>query len=137
MIRTQARVEKVYKEIEKAGCVASAVIAERLRIGHNELFYVLRKLRQEGRVESVNFGRVALWCTSRAAAEEVLSRLAEALKSLLCGRSRFATPKKALQLVTKDPELCQPVVEAFPICPYTAAGAAALVAALALKRRRK
>ncbi len=36
-------------------------------------------------------------------------------------------------------ELCQPTVEAFPISPYTAAGAAAVAtaAALALKRRRK
>ena len=34
-------------------------------------------------------------------------------------------------------ELCQPTVEAPPISPYTAAGAVALVAAFALKRRRK
>ena len=34
-------------------------------------------------------------------------------------------------------ELCQPAVEAFPISPYTAAGAAAPVAALALKKRKK
>jgi hypothetical protein len=34
-------------------------------------------------------------------------------------------------------ELCQPTVEAPPISPYTAAGAGALVAAFALKRRRK
>jgi hypothetical protein len=34
-------------------------------------------------------------------------------------------------------ELCQPAVEAPPISPYTAAGAAAPAAALALKKRRK
>jgi len=34
-------------------------------------------------------------------------------------------------------ELCQPTVEAFPISPYTAAGAAAPAAALALKKRKK
>jgi ribosomal protein S25 len=83
MIRAQIRVEKVYKEVEKAGCVASAVIAERLRIGRNELFYALRKLRQEGRVEAVSLGRIALWCVSRTAAEEILSKLADALKRLL------------------------------------------------------
>lgn len=104
MRRAQIRVEKVYKEIEKAGCVASAVLAERLRIGRNELFYILRRLRQVGRVESVNLGKISLWCTSRAAAEEVWSKLEEALKSLLCGRGRFTTPKKALPLVTKAPE---------------------------------
>jgi hypothetical protein len=101
MIRMRA--EKVYKEIEKVGCVASAVIAERLRISHNELFYVLRRLRQEGRVEAVSLGRTFLWCVSRAAAEEVLARLEEALKRVLRGR-KFATPQKVLDLVTKDPE---------------------------------
>jgi|GEM_PF-3031093 hypothetical protein len=97
-------VKKVFKEIERAGCITSSAVAERLRIGRNELFYVLRRLRQEGRVEVVSLGRVALWCTSRAAAEEVLSRLTEALKSLLCRRNRFATPKEALQSIAEDKE---------------------------------
>ena len=96
-------VEKVFKEIERAGCITSSAVAERLRIGRNELFYVLRRLRQEGRVEAVSLGRVALWCTSRAAAEEVLARLEEALKRVLHGR-KFATPQKVLHLITKDPE---------------------------------
>jgi hypothetical protein len=103
MKRAQMRAEKVYKEIEKAGCVASAVIAERLRIGRNELFYVLRKLRKEGRVETVSLGRTFLWCVSRAAAEEVLAELTETLKRVLRGR-KLATPQKALDLIRADPE---------------------------------
>jgi hypothetical protein len=103
MIRTQTRVEKVYKEIEKAGCVTSSALMEQLQITYDELFYVLRKLRQEGRVGVVSLGRVSLWCISRAAAEEVLSRLEEALKRALGGR-KFATPQKVLDLITKDPE---------------------------------
>ncbi len=103
--RTLARAEKVYREIEEAGCLTSAAIAERLRAAHNELFYVLRMLRQEGRVEAVNLGRISLWCTSRAAAEEVLAKLTEALKALLCRRGRFATPKEAIQLAAEDKEM--------------------------------
>jgi DNA-binding transcriptional regulator YhcF (GntR family) len=102
VIRAQIRVEKVYKEVEKAGCVASAVIAERLRIDRNKLLYALRKLRQEGRVEAVSLGKTFLWCASRKAAEEVLAELTEALKKLLCGR--YATPQKALDLIRADPE---------------------------------
>jgi hypothetical protein len=119
MIRTQIRVEKVYKEIEKAGCVASAVLAERLRIGRNELFYILRKLRQEGRIEAVSLGRVALWCTSRAAAEEVLAKLEEALKRALRGR-KFATPQKVLDLITKDPEARRLFTRHIPLRPNPA-----------------
>ena len=98
------RTEKIYREIEEAGCATFLALMERLCITHNELFYVLRRLRQEGRVEAVNLGRVALWCASRAAAEGVLSRLTEALKNLLCGRVKFATPKKALRFIAEDKE---------------------------------
>ncbi len=82
--RTLIREEKVYREIEEAGCVAFSVLMERLQTTRSKLFYVLDQLRQEGRVGSIILGRVALWCTSRAAAEEVLSKLSEALKRLLC-----------------------------------------------------
>jgi len=61
-------------------------------------------LRREGRVAPAGLGRVSLWCASRAAAEEVLAKLAEALKTLLCRRGRFATPKGALQHVAEDKE---------------------------------
>jgi hypothetical protein len=75
-----------------------------VRARHGELFYVLRTLRQEGRIEAANLGRISLWCTSRAAAEEVLAKLTEVLKSLLCGRIGFATPKEALRFITEDKE---------------------------------
>jgi hypothetical protein len=61
-------------------------------------------LRREGCVALANLGRVSLWCASRAAAEEVAAKLAEALKALLCRRGRFATPREALQLVAEDKE---------------------------------
>jgi len=97
--------EKIYREIEEARCATFSVLMEQLRATRTELFYVLDKLRQEGRVEAVNLSRVALWRASRAAAEEVLSRLTEALKSLLCGRAKFATPKEALQYIAEDKEV--------------------------------
>ena len=102
--RTLARAEKICREIEEAGCLMSAVIRERLNIEHNELFYVLMKLRQGGLVEPISFSRVVFWCTSRTAAEEVLAKLVEALKKLLCGRAKYATPGEALQLIAKDKE---------------------------------
>jgi len=104
-IKTLMRTEKICRQIEEAGCLMFSILMERLRATRTELFYVLDKLRQEGRVEAVNLGRVVLWCASRAAAEEVLSRLTEALKSLLCGRIKFATPKDALRLVAEDKEM--------------------------------
>jgi hypothetical protein len=97
--------EKIWREIEEAGCLMFSVLMERVRATRNELFYVLDRLRQEGRVEALSLGRVIFWCAGRAAAEEVLTRLTEALKSLLCGRVKFATPKDALRFVAEDKEM--------------------------------
>jgi len=118
--KTLARAEKAYREIEEAGCITSSALVERLRISYGELFYVLDKLRREGRVVPADLGRASLWCTSRAAAEEVTAKLAEALRSLLCRRGRFATPKKALQLVAEDKEARRLFARHMPLRPNPA-----------------
>ena len=55
----------------------------------------------------------------------------------LCNATASPLPDGSAVVAAYTRELCQPTVEAFPISPYTAAGAAALAAALALKKRRK
>jgi hypothetical protein len=55
----------------------------------------------------------------------------------LCGTAAQAGLDGSAVVAAYTRELCQPTVEAFPISPYTAAGAAAPAAALALKKRRK
>jgi hypothetical protein len=97
------RDEKVYREIEAVGCATVSALMERLKVGRSELKHTLHRLRQEGRVVSVSLGRAALWCAGEDAAEEVLANLGEALRRLLC-RFKYASPKKALRLIAKDPE---------------------------------
>jgi hypothetical protein len=57
----------------------------------------------------------------------------------LCDATASPLPDGSAVVAAYTRELCQPAVEAFPISPYTAAGAAtaATVTALALKRRKK
>ncbi|MFZ8841535.1 MAG: thermopsin-like protease, partial [Pyrobaculum sp.] len=57
----------------------------------------------------------------------------------LCDATASPLPDGSAVVTAYTRELCQPTVEAFPISPYTAAGAAAVAtaAALALKRRKK
>jgi hypothetical protein len=57
----------------------------------------------------------------------------------LCNATASPLPDGSAVVAAYTRELCQPAVEAFPISPYTAAGAAAVAtaAALVLKRRRK
>jgi hypothetical protein len=55
----------------------------------------------------------------------------------LCNAAAQAELDGSAVVTAYTRELCQPTVEAFPISTCTAAGAAAVVAALALKKRRK
>jgi hypothetical protein len=57
----------------------------------------------------------------------------------LCGAAAQAGLDGSAVVAAYTRELCQPAVEAFPISPYTAAGAAAVAtaAALALRKRKK
>jgi hypothetical protein len=55
----------------------------------------------------------------------------------LCGTAAQAGLDGSATVSTYTKEVCEPAVEAFPISPYTAAGAAAPAAALALNKRRK
>jgi hypothetical protein len=57
----------------------------------------------------------------------------------LCDAAASPLPDGSAVVTAYTRELCQPTVEAFPISPYTAAGAAAAAtaAALALKKRKK
>jgi hypothetical protein len=57
----------------------------------------------------------------------------------LCDAAASPLPDGSAVVAAYTRELCQPAVEALPISPYTAAGAAAVatVTALALKRRKK
>jgi len=57
----------------------------------------------------------------------------------LCNATAQAAPDGSAVVAAYTRELCQPAVEAFPISPYTAAGAAAVAtaAALTLKKRKK
>jgi hypothetical protein len=55
----------------------------------------------------------------------------------LCGAAAQAGLDGSAVVAAYTRELCQPTVEAFPISPYTAAGAAAVAAAAALALRKR
>ena len=57
----------------------------------------------------------------------------------LCNATAQAAPDGSAVVAAYTRDLCQPAVEAFPISPYTAAGAAAVATAavFGLKKRRK
>ncbi len=59
--RVLERKEKVYKFIKERGEVPTAVIVQELKLTHSQVFYALKLLLREGRVEEVKRGKVAYW----------------------------------------------------------------------------
>jgi len=81
--------------------------------------------------------RPLFYAVYRTVARDVLGIPNPLAAVKLCNATAQAGLAGFVVVETYTQELCQPTVEAFPISPYTAAGAAAVVAALALKKRKK
>jgi hypothetical protein len=83
--------------------------------------------------------RPLFYAVYRTVARDVLGVPNPLATVKLCNATAQAGLDGSAVVATYTRELCQPTVEAFPISPYTAAGAAAVAtaAALALKKRKK
>ncbi|MFZ8839670.1 MAG: thermopsin-like protease [Pyrobaculum sp.] len=81
--------------------------------------------------------RPLFYAVYRAVARDALGVPNPLATVRLCGATASPLPDGSAVVAAYTRELCQPAVEAFPISPYTAAGAAALAAALALRKRKK
>jgi hypothetical protein len=81
--------------------------------------------------------RPLFYAAYRTVARDVLGVPNPLATVKLCNATAQAGLAGFVVVETYTVELCQPTVEAFPISPYTAAGAVALAAAFALKKRKK
>ena len=83
--------------------------------------------------------RPMFYAVYRTVARDVLGVPNPLATVKLCNATASPLPDGSAVVAAYTRELCQPTVEAFPISPYTAAGAAgvATVAVFGLKRRRK
>ncbi len=81
--------------------------------------------------------RPLFYAAYRTVARDVLGVPNPLATVKLCNATAQAGLAGFVIVETLTEELCQPTVEAFPISPYTAAGAAAVATALALKKRKK
>lgn len=55
------RKDEVYNFIKVHGEVPTAIIVRELGLSHSQVFYVLRLLAKEGRIEEVRRGKLAYW----------------------------------------------------------------------------
>jgi hypothetical protein len=90
-------------------------------------------------VTSPGIYRPMFYAVYRTAARDALGVPNPLATVKLCNATAQAGLDGSAVVTAYTRELCQPTIEASPISPYTAAGAAAVAtaAALALKRRKK
>jgi hypothetical protein len=81
--------------------------------------------------------RPLFYAVYRAVARDALGVPNPLATVKLCDATASPLPDGSAVVVAYTRELCQPTVEAFPISPYTAAGAAAVATAVVLTLRRR
>jgi hypothetical protein len=99
--RVEERAAAALRLVEVRGCVTTSALMRELCLSHTEAFYALRLLQMKNSIVEVVIGGVAIWCRDRGAAEELISRLKEAVRRL-ASNMRYATPKKILQVALRD-----------------------------------
>jgi DNA-binding Lrp family transcriptional regulator len=88
------------------GCVSTYALRVALGVNNEEARYVATQLVEEGEAVGVVVGRTAVWCRDCAAAEELITRLREAVHRLAVGnRMKYVTPAKILRVVQNDREV--------------------------------
>ena len=101
--KIRARVEQVVELLARNKCIATSVVMRELGLNHTEAYYTLRLLQTQGCAVEMVLGRVAIWCISRNAANELLEELREtAVQLVKQHRLRYVTPKRLYTLVARD-----------------------------------
>ena len=92
--------------VGREGCIATSALCSALNVGEPHVRYALKRLLDEGRIAKVYVGKTAIWCRDRAAAEELIRRLRDAVRRLVAlNNFRYVTPSKALQAVRADKKM--------------------------------
>jgi DNA-binding Lrp family transcriptional regulator len=102
-VKTRRRIKQVCEILKREGCVPTAVLVDVFNLDSGSVFHLMRHVIERGCAVKVAVGNTALWCRSRDAAEELMTRLRETVHKLVAENGiRYATPKKILQVAMKD-----------------------------------
>jgi predicted transcriptional regulator len=103
--KTQERLAQTLELLKRNGCVSVGALMRMLRISHSKAYHVMRVLLLLRQGVKVRIGNTAVLCRDRAAAEETVARLRDAVHRLVTENGmRYATAPKVLQAAVKDRE---------------------------------
>ncbi len=101
--KTRERLTRTLEILQRDGCISVGALMRTLNVTHTKAYHMMHVLLSLQRGVKVVIGKTAVLCRDRAAAEEAIARLREAIHSLAVGnRMKYATPKKILQIATRD-----------------------------------
>ncbi len=100
---TLRRMEQVVELVTREGCISSSALCKTLGLGHTTARYIMMMLLSQGRAVEAVVGRTAVWCRSRATAEELVKQLRETAHRL-ASRRRYITPTELLRMARRDKE---------------------------------
>ena len=100
--KTRERAERVLEILQRNGCVSVGVLMRMLRITHAKAYHVLRIVLLMHQGAKMIIGRTAVLCRDRAATEETISQLRDAIHRIVVQSGmRYVTAAKVLQAVLK------------------------------------
>jgi DNA-binding Lrp family transcriptional regulator len=102
-VKTRRRIRQVCEILSREGCVPTSVLVDVFNLDSGSVFHLMRRAIERGCAVKVGVGNTALWCASRDAVEELMTRLRETVHRLaISNKMRYATPAKILQAALKD-----------------------------------
>jgi DNA-binding Lrp family transcriptional regulator len=102
-VKTRRRIKQACELLEREGCVSTAVLADMFSLDSGRVFYLMKRVMERGCAVKAIVGNTALWCRSRATAEELMAHLRETVHKLAIENGmRYATPLKILRVALRN-----------------------------------
>lgn len=102
-VRTRRRIRQVCEVLEREGCVPTSVLTEMFSLDSGSVFLLMKHVVERRCAVKIRVGNTALWCRDRAVAEELISRVRDAVHRLaMDNKMKYATPAKVLRAALRD-----------------------------------
>ena len=100
---TRKRLPQVLELLERYGCISVSALMQTLGVTHTKAYHMLRVALLLRMGVKMRIGNAAILCRDRAAAEETISHLRDAIHRIVTENSmRFVSAIKVLQTALKD-----------------------------------
>jgi len=113
---TRKRLLQVLELLERYGCVSVSALMQTLGVTHTKAYHMLRVALLLRMGVKMRIGNAVVLCRDRAAAEETISHLRDAIHRIVTENNmRYATATKVLQIALRDRETYELLSKYIPL----------------------